>query len=112
MDQDWRQVIFKKPQANMKKSNPYKKNFTDEQVRLNKIEHEEFIPPKISKQLSKQIQQARNAKKMSRAQLAQQINMKQSVIDEYENGKAIPNQQVLNRIERALNVKLRGNKPK
>ena len=38
------------------------------------------------------------------------INEKPNVIQEYENGKAIPNQQVISKLERALGVKLRGKK--
>lgn len=42
------------------------------------------------------------------AQLAQQINEKPQIIQEYESGKAIPNQQILSKMERILGVKLRG----
>jgi putative transcription factor len=38
----------------------------------------------------------------------QRISEKANVINEYESGKAIPSQQVLSKLERALNVKLRG----
>lgn len=65
---------------------------------------------KVSTELKKMIQQARLAKKMSQQQLATAINEKPQVVQEYENGKAIPNQQVLGKLERALGVKLRGKK--
>lgn len=45
-------------------------------------------------QLGKAIQQARVAKKLTQAKLAQAINEKPAVINQYENGKAIPNGQV------------------
>ena len=38
----------------------------------------------------------------------QAINEKPAIIQEYESGKAIPNQQVLGKLERILGVKLRG----
>ena len=38
----------------------------------------------------------------------QRINEKPTVINEYESGKAVPDQQVLGKIERALGIKLRG----
>lgn len=41
---------------------------------------------------------------------SQMINEKPQVIQEYESGKAIPNQQVISKLERALGVKLRGKK--
>lgn len=56
--------------------------------------------------------QARTAKKMTQAQLAQQINEKPQTIQEYESGKAIPNNQILGKMERVLGVKLRGQKEK
>ncbi|XP_042481945.1 multiprotein-bridging factor 1c [Macadamia integrifolia] len=58
------------------------------------------------------IQKARLAKKMSQADLAKQINEKPQLVQEYENGKAVPNQAVLAKMERILEVKLRGNSGK
>jgi len=40
----------------------------------------------------------------------QQINEKPQVIQEYEAGKAIPNNQIITKLERVLGVKLRGGK--
>ncbi|XP_031488416.1 multiprotein-bridging factor 1c [Nymphaea colorata] len=54
------------------------------------------------------IQKARVEKKMSQAELAKQINERAQVVNEYESGKAIPNQAVLAKMERVLGVKLRG----
>ena len=36
------------------------------------------------------------------------INEKQQVINEYEQAKAIPNPQIINKLQRALGVKLTG----
>ncbi|WP_159299319.1 helix-turn-helix domain-containing protein, partial [Klebsiella pneumoniae] len=44
------------------------------------------------------------------AQLSQLINEKVQILQEYESGKAIPNQQIIVKLERALGVKLRGEK--
>lgn len=65
---------------------------------------------RVSSELKKMIQQARLAKKMTQAQLGNAINEPPKTVQEYENGKAIPNNQVLGKIERALGVKLRGKK--
>jgi putative transcription factor len=46
--------------------------------------------------------------KLSQKDVAQKINEKPSVIQDYESGKAIPNPQVLSKLERVLGVKLRG----
>ncbi|MBA0567966.1 hypothetical protein Golob_005494 [Gossypium lobatum] len=54
------------------------------------------------------IQKARLEKKLSQAELAKLINEQLKVVQEYENGKAVPNQSVLAKMERVLGVKLRG----
>ena len=43
---------------------------------------------------------------MTQKQLAQQLQMQPNIINEYESGKAIPNNGVIAKIERALGVKL------
>jgi|TARA_B110000977_G_scaffold136810_1_gene173750 putative transcription factor len=63
---------------------------------------------KVNTEVKKAIMQGRLAKKMTQAQLAQQINEKPQIVQEYESGKAIPNQQILSKLERILGVKLRG----
>merc|ERR1719413_99315 len=69
-------------------------------------ESDELKHNKVDKNLSKAIQQARMAKKMTQKELATKINEKTQVIGEYENGKAIPNAQIIVKIERALGCKL------
>ena len=78
---------------------------------LAKLENETevFKHETVSSELKKQIQQARIAKKLTQAQLAQMINEKPQVINDYENGKAIPNPQILSKLSRALGVKLKKN---
>lgn len=65
---------------------------------------------RVSTDLKKAIMQARLDKKLTQAQLAQQINEKPQIIQEYESGKAIPNQQIIAKLERVLGAKLRGKK--
>ncbi|GLJ37247.1 hypothetical protein SUGI_0755480 [Cryptomeria japonica] len=57
---------------------------------------------RVPSELRKNIMQARLDKKLTQAQLAQQINEKPQIIQEYESGKAIPNQQVIVKLERVL----------
>ncbi|XP_075244971.1 endothelial differentiation-related factor 1-like [Convolutriloba macropyga] len=71
-------------------------------------ETEELKVDKVPLTVAKAIQQARAAKEWSQKDLATKVNEKQSVINEYESCKAVPNQQVLGKLERALGVKLRG----
>ena len=78
--------------------------------RMGKLENEteELSHNKVNTEVKKAIMQGRLAKKLTQAQLAQQINEKPQIIQEYESGKAIPNQQILSKMERILGVKLRG----
>lgn len=70
-------------------------------------ETEELAHEKVSSELKKQIQKARLEKKLTQAQLAQMINEKPNVINEYESGKAIPNPQILSKLSRVLGVTLK-----
>ncbi|GJP41678.1 hypothetical protein CLOM_g1319 [Closterium sp. NIES-68] len=63
---------------------------------------------KVSVDVKTAIQKARLDAKLTQAQLAQKINEKPQVVQEYECGKAIPNPQILGKMERVLGVKLRG----
>lgn len=54
------------------------------------------------------MQDARQAKGFSQKDVAVKVNEKPSIIQDYESGKAIPNAQILGKLERALGVKLRG----
>jgi putative transcription factor len=102
MDQDWTTVIFKK----RKPPKQYAQNET--QVKLKKLENEEIVIKKTSLKLRKAIQQARTTHKMSQSMLANKINVKSNVINDYESGKAIPNQQIIVKLEKVLKVKLQG----
>ncbi|XP_072978636.1 multiprotein-bridging factor 1b [Typha angustifolia] len=73
-------------------------------------ETENLSHERVPTELKKCIMQARMDKKLTQAQLAQLINEKPQVIQEYESGKAIPNQQIIIKLERALGAKLRGKK--
>ncbi|KAJ4958111.1 hypothetical protein NE237_025222 [Protea cynaroides] len=83
-------------------------------VNARKLE-EETEPAALNRvpvDLRQAIQKARLAKKMSQADLAKQINEKLQLVQEYENGKAVPNQAVLAKMEKVLEVKLKGHSGK
>merc|ERR1719160_66502 len=67
---------------------------------------DQFKHATVSHEFKLALQQARLAKKMSQQALATGINEKSSVINEYESGKAIPNGQIINKLNRALGVRL------
>eukprot|EP01100_Stratorugosa_tubuloviscum_P000545 TRINITY_DN111_c4_g1_i1.p1 TRINITY_DN111_c4_g1~~TRINITY_DN111_c4_g1_i1.p1 ORF type:complete len:142 (-),score=88.13 TRINITY_DN111_c4_g1_i1:256-681(-) len=58
--------------------------------------------PRVSHNLSLQIQQARTAKGLTQKQLAVLINEKTTVVNDYENSRAIPNGQIITKLQRAL----------
>ncbi|PUU83173.1 multi protein bridging factor 1-domain-containing protein [Tuber borchii] len=80
--------------------------------RLTKVDRENEVapPPKIDQGVGKAMSKARLDKTptMTQKDLATKVNEKPSVINDYESGRAVPNQQVLAKLERALGVKLRG----
>lgn len=69
-------------------------NDEDETIKIKHVPHE----------IAQKIQQGRIDKKMTRKDLAQRLNVKESVIAEYETGKAIPNGQLLARIRTVLGM--------
>eukprot|EP00518_Triparma_eleuthera_P003383 CAMPEP_0182455674 /NCGR_PEP_ID=MMETSP1319-20130603/1764_1 /TAXON_ID=172717 /ORGANISM="Bolidomonas pacifica, Strain RCC208" /LENGTH=147 /DNA_ID=CAMNT_0024653787 /DNA_START=249 /DNA_END=695 /DNA_ORIENTATION=+ len=76
-------------------------------VNARKLEEtEETRHASSGKALGKAIMQARTAKKMTQKQLATAINEKPQVIGQYEQGSAIPNPQIISKLERQLNCRL------
>ncbi|KAG0207156.1 multiprotein-bridging factor 1 [Mortierella sp. GBA30] len=78
--------------------------------RISKIaESPEIIAPKtVTIDVGKVMAKARIEKKITQKELSAVVHEKPSVINDYEAGRAVPNQQVLGKIERALGVRLRG----
>jgi len=62
----------------------------------------------VSYSVALRIQQARQAKGWTQKELATRICEKPQVVNDYEAGRAIPNQQILAKMERELGVKVRG----
>lgn len=76
-------------------------------AKLDNAEEAEKIET-VSLSLSQKIQQGRAAKGMKQKDLATKINVKPQIIGDYESGRAIPDNKILDKIERALGIKLRG----
>ena len=72
------------------------------------IVYEEAIKPipTITVELKTAMQQARVAAKMSQKDLAAKMCVPANVIHDYENGKAIPNNAFIAKVEKMLNTKL------
>ncbi|KAF9326563.1 multiprotein-bridging factor 1 [Linnemannia elongata] len=72
-------------------------------------ESPEIIAPKtVTVDVGKVMAKARIEKKITQKELSAVVHEKPSMINDYEAGRAVPNQQVLGKIERALGVRLRG----
>nr|XP_020456439.1 endothelial differentiation-related factor 1 [Monopterus albus] len=71
-------------------------------------ETEELHHERVPLEVGKVIQKGRQDSGLTQKDLATKINEKPQVIADYECGRAIPNNQVLGKIERAIGMKLRG----
>ncbi|EGG17456.1 40S ribosomal protein S23 [Cavenderia fasciculata] len=79
-------------------------------INQKKIEEDEgdLKLPQLKASVPQAIQRARVALKLTQKELAVKINERQSVVNEYESGSAIPSIAILIKLEKTLNVKLRG----
>lgn len=69
-------------------------------------ETEVFKTQRAGLTLGKAIMQARTDKKLNQKDLGTKINETARVVQDYESGKAVPNPQIISKLERALGVKL------
>jgi putative transcription factor len=99
--QDWTPVVLRKTD---KKIIPPLQPGNKQFQQLDGDEPE--APKTVGLSVGKQIQQARTAKKMTQKDLAQKINVKPSVIQEYETGSAIPEPKVTRKISQVLGIKI------
>lgn len=116
-NQDWNTVVLgkNKPKdkaelerkgiAEIKK----KRNNNDNQ-KLKKIENEteEFQIKKIDADTKNLIHKYRNEQKLTQKELGEKLNIKVGIINDYENGKAIPDTKILNKMEKILKIRLLG----
>lgn len=107
-------VLFNKKLINENKkknllSKP-EKRLTQEHYRNKKFEEhsDSFKHQKINKKISELIRDGRNNKGMTRKELAKNINVPLGIINNYENGSVITDNKILGKIEKHLNIKLRG----
>lgn len=113
--QDWKPVTLNRVYTPKEKLEKAQRTGTAVSISKNKgqnksakldAETENFNIVKSGLTLGKEIQQGRSAKNLTQKQLATMLNEKPQIIQQYENGKAIPNPQVINKIQTVLGVKL------
>lgn len=103
--QDWNPIVFNKSKNSNRGPATSPVRRTNELVRIQKLEDPDIQPiKKIPLTVSAQIQAARAKKGMTQKQLAQLIGVKHDVVQSYENGRAIPNGQLLAKIRRILSI--------
>ena len=93
--QDWTTVVIRRP----------KKKIEEEIYAKVKFETEDFKIKYVPSNVSQLIINGRNANKLTRKQLAINLNFKEDVIADIENGKAIYNGNIIARIKKYLGVK-------
>jgi len=101
MSQDFKPMILSKFPLNPKPKVQDQPKQPD-----NKEPQEEIVKKKktIDMEFSKQVVQARLAKKLSQEALAKNINVNVSVIKDYENGTAIQNGSIVSKLKKELNM--------
>mmetsp|Transcript_9440 Transcript_9440/g.14466 ORF Transcript_9440/g.14466 Transcript_9440/m.14466 type:complete len:140 (-) Transcript_9440:29-448(-) len=119
MDQDWSNVTLTKSKpfkgkgkaaaagkGSKKKDDEQKTEAKQPRRKRPDDENEDFRTAKIGKSFSVALQQGRVKKGWTQQQLAQMINVRQTVINQYESGKAIPDSQIISKLNRILGIKL------
>ena len=69
-------------------------------------ETEDFRHAKLDTNFKLALMQARQAKGLTQAQIAGLINVKPNIINDYEQGKVVPDQAIISKLNRALSTKL------
>ena len=98
--QDWKQIYVSLDNRKHKKE----KNKKGPSNNLDNTNLDTFKNKKVEVSFSTKMRQARNNKNITQKELAQKINVKPAVINEYESGKAIPNPKILNNIKKILGI--------
>ena len=102
--QDWNTIYLHLDKNKKDKKDEKKSLKKGPSNNLDKTDIDTFKNKKVDKNFSVKIKNARNSKNMTQKELAQKINVKPAIINEYESGKAIPNPKTLNNIKRILGI--------
>jgi ribosome-binding protein aMBF1 (putative translation factor) len=94
-----------KPSSSKTKSNGYVQSH---QQKIEKqIDDDDYVAPIINTELKKQISVARQAKGWTQKQFATQCNIPLQIVQQYEQGKGVPDQKYLSKMSRILGTKLK-----
>ena len=117
--QDWTTVTLKKknnkPKTNTNESsipvsqhiNKQNKSNVNSAIIERKMDEGTFELPKVTHNLQQQLQKARQEKSMTQKELANKCNLTESTVKSYESGKAVPNQSDIDKMSKALGIRLK-----
>lgn len=113
--QDWKQIILSKNKSQLKKEEKKEtvlankkcnSNKSHGDININKLESDDVkAPGHIPISISKEIQQARCAMKMTQQDLANKLCVKKNLINELESGKMFNNKSFIRKVKNILKIK-------
>ena len=104
--QDWNPIIFHKRVDKGASSSTREGNLQNKIEKSTGAEEDTVKLPSVSLNVRQKLSAARCAKNLSQQQLAEKMNVPKSVINDYESGKVVPNNNFLARVGTFLGVKL------
>lgn len=84
------------------------KNISNQNMKKLDEDMENLKVETVNKKLSQEIMKARTAKGWKQKDLATKVNVQPAVIQKYENGQAIPDHNIILKLQKVLGVKLTG----
>jgi len=103
--QDWKTVVVHKTKAIKQMENKPKKQNAPGTKEFRKLDGDEIVKPKtVDKNIAKQLQQARCAKKLKQKEVAQRLNVPLSMIQNVENGKAKLNKAFISKLKKFYGI--------
>jgi len=110
--QDWNTVTFNKPKPAATSTPTAQVNHTQPKVKLDADGQEISNIKYITKDMAKIITESRTSQKLTQKDLATKCNMDSKIINEIERGGCVYVADHVNKIARALNVKIPREFPK
>ena len=110
-NQDWTPVVFKKSSKETKNDTP-KVVHTQPKIHLDEDGQEVVKLKLVTKEMAKVVVEARTAQKLSQKELGVKCNLDSKIINEIERSGCVYNADHLNKIARALSVKIPRDFPK
>lgn len=101
--QDWTPVVIHKKKSSSPDGGQVSKSISKPHTR---VDDGEIVKPKyIDREFSQQVVKARVEKKLTRKQLAQMLNITETVVADVETGNALHNGPLVDKLRRCLDIK-------